>query len=72
MERLESELTRIHDWQEKEATRDHVKQTIYDFLFSDGTGLPTSYSEDEVEAKSNMVFAHFLYQQQQGVAFAAM
>ena len=71
-ERLESELTRIHDWQDKEATRDHVKQTIYDFLFSDETGLPTSYSEDEVEAKSDTVFAHFLYQQHQGVAYAAM
>ncbi len=70
--KLQSELSRIRDWQRKEATRDRVKQTIFDFLYSDETGLPTSYSVDEINLKSDMVFAHFLYQQQQGVTFAAM
>ena len=66
------ELTRIRDWQKKEATRDYVKQTIFDFLYSDETGLPPSYSEAEITVRSGMVFAHFLYQQQQGVAVPAM
>ena len=70
--KLQSELTRIRDWRKKEATRDRVKQTIFDFLYSDETGLPASYSEAEITAKSNMVYAHFLCQQQQGAAFAAM
>ena len=70
--KLEAELANIRDWQRKEATRDRVKQTIFDFLYSDETGLPTSYSFDEINSKSDMVFAHFLYQQQQGMAFTAL
>ena len=70
-ERLQSELTRIRDWQKKEATRDYVKQKIYDFLYSDETGLPPSYSEADIATKSDMIFTHFLYQQQRGMALAA-
>ena len=70
--RLEAELARIRDWQNKEATRDRVKQTIFDFLYSDETGLPTSYSEAEVTIKSDMVFGHFLYHQQHGIELVAV
>ena len=70
--KLQAELTRLSDWQSKEATRDLVKQTIFDFLYSDETGLPDSYSEDEVTVKSTMVFRHFLNQQQHGLALAAL
>ena len=67
--KLAAELAPIRDWQMKEATRDRVKQTIADFLYSDETGLPASYSEAEITLKSNMVFTHFLYQQQRGTPF---
>ena len=70
--RLQAELTRLSDWQWKEATRDLVKQTIFDFLYSDETGLPESYSEDEIAVKSNMIFSLFLNQQQGGVVLAAV
>ena len=70
--RLEVELARIRDWQNREATRDRVKLTILDFLYSDETGLPSSYSEAEVTIKSDMVFGHFLYHQQHGMALAAV
>ncbi len=70
--KLQSELGRIRDWQEKEATRDFMKKTILDFLYSEETGLPASYSEDEIKSKSDMVFTHFLYQQQQGMTFTAL
>ena len=70
--KLKSELGRIRDWQEKEATRDFMKQTVLDFLYSEETGLPASYSEDEIKSKSDMVFTHFLYQQQQGMTFTAL
>ena len=70
--RLEAELARIRDWQNREATRDLVKPTIFDFLYSDETGLPTSYSDAEVTIKSDMVFGHFLYYQQHGMALAAL
>ena len=68
---LQTELTRLNDWQWKEATRDLVKQTIFDFLYSDETGLPESYSEDDIAVKSTMVFGHFLNQQQSGLVLAA-
>ena len=69
--RLREELARIRDWDRKQATRDQVKQTIFDFLYSDETGLPEAYSEDEITMKSNQVFGHFLTQQQQGLELAA-
>ncbi|MDE0447624.1 MAG: DUF3387 domain-containing protein [Spirochaetaceae bacterium] len=69
--RVRDELARIRDWDQKQATRDQVKQTIGDFLYSDETGLPESYSEDEITAKSNLVFGHFLTQQQHGLALTA-
>ena len=49
-----------------------MKQTIFDFLYSDETGLPESYSEDEITLKSTMVFRHFLNQQQSGLVLAAV
>ena len=69
--RLREELARIRDWDRKQQTRDQVKQTIFDFLYSDETGLPESYSDDEITMKSNQVFGHFLTQQQHGLALAA-
>ena len=68
---LRHQLTRIRDWEQKQATRDQVKLTIRDFLYSDKTGLPESYSEDEVTKKSELVFGHYLTQQQQGFPLAA-
>ena len=59
------------DWEQKQATRDQVKQTIRDFLYSDETGLPESYSVDEITMKSDLIFGHFLTQQQHGLALAA-
>ena len=70
--KLQAELARIRDWQKKEATRDRVKQTIFDFLYSDDTGLPTVYSEAEITMKSDVVFGHFLNQKQHRGALAAM
>ena len=69
--RLRKELARVRDWEKKYATRDLVKQTIFDFLYSDETGLPESYSVDEITMKSNLIFGHFLTQQQHGLALAA-
>ena len=69
--RLRDDLARIRDWEQKQATRDQVKQTIRDFLYSDETGLPESYSVDEITIKSDLIFGHFLTQQQHGLALAA-
>jgi type I restriction enzyme R subunit len=48
----------IDDWRAKETTRDDMRQTIQDFLYNDATGLPEAYSEAEIDAKAQVVFAH--------------
>jgi type I restriction enzyme R subunit len=58
---LEERKREIDDWRAKEATQDIMRQSIHDFLWSDETGLPASYTLDEIEEKSNQVFA-YVYQ----------
>jgi len=50
---------RITRWRDKEATRDAVRQAIYDFLWNDSTGLPVDkYSEGDVKVKAEDVYRH--------------
>jgi type I restriction-modification system DNA methylase subunit len=59
LEILKAEKLSIENWREKEATRDAVKQTIYDFLYDDKTGLPTdSYEEDDISVLTESLFNH--------------
>ena len=69
--KLNAEIERIRDWENKHATRDAMKQTIYDFLYRDETGLPESYSIAEVSQKSEVVFLHLLHQSQHTAALSA-
>ncbi len=56
---LKTEKLRIDHWRDKESTRDAVRQTIYDHLYQDETGLPADlYSEEEVEEKAEVVYEH--------------
>ena len=64
--KINAEMERIRDWESKYATRDAMKQTIYDYLYSDTTGLPESYSDVEIEQKSEVVYVHILHQYQHG------
>ena len=68
--KLKAEIERIRDWESKYATRDAMKQTIYDYLYSDTTGLPDSYSDAEIEQKSETIYVHVLCQYQHGAALA--
>jgi type I restriction enzyme R subunit len=58
LETLKAEKLRIDHWRDKESTRDAVRQTIQDYLWSEQTGLPATYSEREVEDKTEAVFVH--------------
>lgn len=59
LEKLKAEKLRIDHWQEKESTRDEVRMTIRDFLWSEKTGLPLEfYSDEEVSQKAEEVFRH--------------
>jgi type I restriction-modification system DNA methylase subunit len=56
---LKAEKLKIDHWRDKESTRDAIRITIRDFLWSDRTGLPVdSYTEDEVKTKAEEVFRH--------------
>lgn len=57
--RLKEEKLRVDQWREKEATRDAVRQAIYDFLWNESTGLPVGcFAEQDVEIKTEDVFRH--------------
>ena len=58
LKKLKVSKLRVHQWCEKEATRDAVRTSIYDFLFSDETGLPHKYTEKDIETKTDDVFRH--------------
>ena len=57
---LKTEKLRVDHWREKEATRSEIEITIQDFLWSDQTGLPTSYTPEEVKSKASETYA-FIY-----------
>ncbi|MCB1763560.1 MAG: hypothetical protein KDI27_10545 [Gammaproteobacteria bacterium] len=53
LSRLKAEKLRIDHWRDKETTRDAVRITIRDHLWSDDTGLPVeSYTEEDVNEKA--------------------
>ena len=53
---IQSVIQEMHDWTEKQSTRDTIKSKIRDFLWNDKTGLPASYSEEEIEQKTEEIF----------------
>ena len=59
LETLKAEKLRVDHWRDKESTRDAVRLTIRDFLWSEDTGLPEDrYTEEDVEIRAEEVFRH--------------
>ena len=59
---LKTEKLKVHQWRDKEATRDAVKAEIRDFLWADLTGLPAgAYSDSDVDERTEAVFRHIHY-----------
>ena len=59
---LKEEKLKVDQWRDKETTRDAVRLTIRDFLWSDATGLPVGlYTEDDVAHKADDVFRHVFW-----------
>ena len=59
LETLKAEMLSIENWREKEGTRDAVKQSIYDYLYDDKTGLPEgSYEVEEIAVLTENLFDH--------------
>ena len=56
---VKTRIKEIEDWESREATRDSIRLTIRDFLWSDATGLPVDqYTEAEVKARAEEVYLH--------------
>jgi type I restriction enzyme R subunit len=53
---LKKKKQEIEDWRAKENTRDDMRQGILDFLYSDSTGLPESYGDEEITARTDAVY----------------
>ena len=59
LETLKAEKLRVDHWTDKEATRDAVRLAIWNFLWSESTGLPMDqYTEDDVQERSDEVYRH--------------
>jgi type I restriction enzyme R subunit len=58
LETLKAGKLRVNHWRDKESTRDAVRLTIQDYLWSEETGLPETYSETDVRDKTEAVFVH--------------
>ncbi|MDO6423458.1 type I restriction endonuclease subunit R [Saccharophagus degradans] len=56
---LKAERLKVANWQQKESSRDAVKQQIFDFLYDERTGLPIEqYEENEISDLTERVFLH--------------
>jgi type I restriction enzyme R subunit len=53
---LNEKKREIDSWRAKEQTRDEMRQVILDYLYSDTTGLPESYGDAEITAKTDAVY----------------
>jgi len=58
LDKLKDEKLKVDHWRDKERTRDGVRKQIYDFLFSEQTGLPSSYTDGEIDEKTTAVYQH--------------
>ncbi|MCW7555694.1 type I restriction endonuclease subunit R [Endozoicomonas gorgoniicola] len=56
---LKNKRLNVANWQEKESTRDAVRQQIYDFLYDENTGLPVdSYEVEDIGHLTDDVYQH--------------
>jgi type I restriction enzyme R subunit len=55
---IQAEKQKIDNWKEKQVTRDQIKVLIKDFLWDGEKGLPDSYTHEDIEFKTEEVFAH--------------
>lgn len=62
LDKLKAERLNIQNWYNSEANKANVHTFIYDFLYAEQTGLPSTYSKTEIKEKSDLIFSH-VYQQ---------
>jgi len=65
-ETLQAQIEAMQDFAAKQATRDQIRVTIRNYLWDENKGLPVSYSEPDIEAKTDAVLAHLMIQARRG------
>ncbi|TDP63613.1 type I restriction endonuclease subunit R [Bradymonas sediminis] len=56
---IKSKLGELDHWKEKRQTQAQVKSLIYDYLYSEETGLPIdAYTEEDVQSLAEVVYLH--------------
>jgi type I restriction enzyme R subunit len=59
LSQLKNGKLKVANWQQKESSRDAIKQKIYDYLYDERTGLPIDYyGEPDISIISDKVFMH--------------
>lgn len=56
LDALRDELAKLDAWSEKSQTKAQVKQFIYDYLYDEATGLPTSYSVSDIGELAEVIY----------------
>ena len=60
LKQLERQMQDVQDIFSKNATRDRFRQSIYDYLYDDRTGLPVDkYDEEDLALKTGVLFEFF-------------
>ena len=63
IEAIKVELQKLDNWRDKETTKAQIETFVYNYLYSEETGLPVeAYGEPEIKPLANVIFLH-LYQQ---------
>lgn len=64
LQKLEKQMRDVQDIFGKTSTRDRFRQTIYDYLYDDRTGLPVNvYNENDLHKKTDLIFDFFAQQE---------
>ncbi len=62
IEAIKTELRKLDNWRDKDTTKAQIETFIYDYLYSEDTGLPVDeYEPSDVVTLSNIVYLH-IYQ----------
>ena len=63
IEAIKTELRKLDNWRDKETTQAQIETFVYNYLYSEETGLPLeAYEESEIQPLAKVVFLH-IYQQ---------
>lgn len=60
LQEIERQMRDVQDIFSKVGTRDRFRQTIYDYLYDDRTGLPSVYEDSEIDEKTARIVSFFV------------